>query len=136
MKKGQIKLRKIKDQLIEPGYDIKVIDREGGIMLTLPMHQGKASIPKLHERNILYQGVHLFLASKVIFSSCCYYIYLDSTFFISNNHYLFCSISFELTKICCTGVSILSLRYTYWSMFNSSKSCIHVYVVYACLYVH
>ena len=50
-------LRKIKEQLIKPGYDIQVIDKEEGIMLTLPKHQGKASIPKLHQRNILN---HLF----------------------------------------------------------------------------
>ena len=42
--------------------NIKLTDKEEGIMLTLSKHQGKASIWKLQVRNILYQGVHLFHA--------------------------------------------------------------------------
>ena len=43
-----------------PGFNIQSIDRNDGIMLTLPQNQAPATIRKLKERSILYYGVRLF----------------------------------------------------------------------------
>ena len=43
-----------------PGFNIQSIDRNDGIMLTLPQNHAPATIRNLKERSILYNGVRLF----------------------------------------------------------------------------
>ena len=80
---------KVGRRLVETGYDVGVIDSEEGIVLALPGHQEKPPSRDCMGETFFIKGCisfMLYLATKVIFSSCCYFIYLDSTFLTLYNN--------------------------------------------------